>query len=78
MIEVLKDIESNGIDILDDKEYYKVHFVLGLVIGDNSGLNEFFLGSTHHFLINSILKALLLQLYTTEGCFHDDHGGRDE
>lgn len=42
LIEELKDIEINGIDIdCGNHITVRVHFVLGLVIGDNLGLNYF-------------------------------------
>ncbi|XP_030757984.1 uncharacterized protein LOC115883721 isoform X1 [Sitophilus oryzae] len=42
LIEVLKDLEINGILIEShDNKSANVHFILGLVIGDNLGLNSF-------------------------------------
>lgn len=38
----MKDLELNGIDIdYGNHITLKIHFVLGLVIGDNLGLNSF-------------------------------------
>ncbi|KAJ8983237.1 hypothetical protein NQ317_005326 [Molorchus minor] len=42
LIEEIKDLEINGIEIQNgDTETVIVHFILGLVIGDNLGLNSF-------------------------------------
>lgn len=42
LIDELKDLEISGIDINDgNNEIIKIHFILGLVVGDNLGLNSF-------------------------------------
>ncbi|XP_022168088.1 uncharacterized protein LOC111032164 [Myzus persicae] len=42
LIDELKDLEINGIDINDGNNVtIKIHFILGLVVGDNLGLNCF-------------------------------------
>ncbi|KYN50135.1 hypothetical protein ALC62_00163 [Cyphomyrmex costatus] len=42
LINELKYLEVNGIDIkMDDNSTLRIHFILGLVLGDNLGLNSF-------------------------------------
>jgi len=42
LINELKDLEINGIDIkVDENSTLRVYFILGLVLGDNLGLNSF-------------------------------------
>lgn len=42
LIDEIKDLEINGIEIkIDENVSVSVHFILGLVIGDNLGLNSF-------------------------------------
>lgn len=39
LIHILNDIEVNGINITTSNGVKKVHFILGLFIGDNLGIN---------------------------------------
>lgn len=40
ILKVLKNLELDGIEILTSEVAKKVHFVLGLVLGDNAGINK--------------------------------------
>lgn len=40
ILEVLKSLEIDGIEILTSAGIKQVHFVLGLVLGDNAGINK--------------------------------------
>ncbi|XP_063382362.1 uncharacterized protein LOC134668830 isoform X1 [Cydia fagiglandana] len=51
LISELKDLETEGIDIVIESKTQKVYFVLGLIIGDNLGLN-YLLGFSQSFSSN--------------------------
>lgn len=51
LVSELKDLETEGIDIVFESKTQKVYFVLGLIIGDNLGLN-YLLGFSLSFSSN--------------------------
>lgn len=65
LINELTHLEKCGIDIDIDKEKIKIHFVLGLIIGDNLGLNST-LGFVESFSSNYFCRICLLSKEQTE------------
>ncbi|XP_047995688.1 uncharacterized protein LOC125233664 isoform X1 [Leguminivora glycinivorella] len=51
LISELKNLETEGINIVIESKTQKVHFILGLIIGDNLGLN-YLLGFSQSFSSN--------------------------
>lgn len=55
IVESLRSLETNGIEIKTSKGLKKVHFVLGLILGDNLGLNSA-LGFVRSFTANCFCR----------------------
>lgn len=58
LIEILKKIEVDEINIETKKGIVKVHFIMGLFLGDNLGMNIHISWVCKIFLIKSLLQIL--------------------